>query len=68
VTEPEAIRLARIEEKLTSLCKKVDALDNKLDVQYITRAEFCPVQRVVYGIVALALATVVGAVIKMAVS
>jgi len=49
---------------LEYLIKKIDTIDQKLDKNYITRFEFQPIQRLVYGMVMLILAGVIAAVVK----
>lgn len=40
-------------------------IDNKLNIQYVTRVEFEPVKRIVYGLVSIILIGVVGALITL---
>jgi len=47
------------------LCRKIDKLSNKMDKEYITRMEFDPIKKIVYGVVMLILAGVVAGVIRM---
>lgn len=42
-----------------------DQLNTKIDSNYVTRLEFEPVQKIVYGLVALVLTSVVSALILL---
>ena len=58
-------------ELLHSIDKKVVGLEIKMEQvskSYVTRGEFEPVQRIVYGLVGAVLLTVVGAVIALVVT
>jgi len=59
------ICIARIDERTRSMA--VDLEEMKVSVRrgYVRRDEFVPVQRLVYGLVALTLTTVAGAVIAL---
>jgi len=57
-------RLARIEERLDAACQLLRQLSDRLDQHYVTREEFEPVQRIVYGLVGLVLLTVMGCLLK----
>lgn len=57
-----------MEERLDHVCHALDEILRRLDAQYVTKAEFCPVRQVVYGLVSLILIGVVGAVIGLVIS
>ena len=48
--------------------KSIDSLNNKVDHNYVTKDQFEPVKKVVYGLVALILVAVVGALMALVVS
>ena len=43
----------------------IDKIEKKLEGEYVSRAEFDPIKKVVYGLVALTLTSVVGAVLAI---
>lgn len=49
-----------IEVKLDFIIKEIDEIKVKLEKNYVSQEEFKPVKQVVYGMVAIILATVVG--------
>jgi hypothetical protein len=61
----DEINIAVINNKLDNLVNSVDEIKKKLESDYVTRAEFTPVQRVVYGLVALLLTGVGGALLAL---
>ena len=58
-SEENDIVLARIDERVKTLFEDRE--------NYVTRAEFAPVQKIVYGGVGLICATIAGAVFKLVV-
>ena len=48
-------------EQLTRVREDIKSLENKIDNNYVTRTEFEPVKKLVYGLVSLTLMTVVAA-------
>lgn len=62
--ESTDVRLARIEEKLATMAEKIDGITTSLGEHspYVTKDAFAPVQRVVYGLVATALASFLAAI------
>jgi len=63
----EEIENALIKKDLEYIKKRLDHIDNKLEGQYITRVEFEPIQRLVYGMVGLILVSVIGALVSLVV-
>lgn len=45
--------------------KQLDHIDNQVSSNYVSKEEFKPVQRLVYGMVAIILAAVVGAILTV---
>lgn len=58
-------QIAVIATTVKNIEKDVDEIKTKLDENYITKSEFEPVKRVVYGLVALILSAVVIAVVAL---
>jgi len=54
-----------VEVKLEFIIKELDEIKEKLEKKYVTAEEFKPVKIVVYGMVALILTTVMGALIGL---
>jgi hypothetical protein len=58
--------IARIDERTATMSKDVSAIFARLDTldrTFVTRHEFSPVQRITYGLVAVVLLTVAGALV-----
>lgn len=64
--EMESMR-KEINKEIERLRTQVNDLTQSLDSRYVTRAEFDPVQKLVFGLVALILTAVVGAVVALVV-
>ncbi len=60
-----AIDQAVMLNKLSNVEEKVDSIDRKLELDYVTQDQFEPVKKVVYGLVSLILVAVVGALIAL---
>ena len=54
-----------VEKDIEYIKQNVHEINNKLEKQYITRMEFEPIKRIVYGMVGLILTSVVVAVIGL---
>lgn len=52
-------------EQLTRVREDIKSLENKIDNNYVTKTEFEPVQKLVYGLVGLVLTTVFGALVLL---
>jgi len=61
------IKLAVIQTDLTYIKEKMTAIDNKVSSGYVTKEEFEPIKKIVYGVVSLILVAVVGAVVALVV-
>lgn len=62
------IKLAVIQNDLTYIKEKMNAIDTKVSQGYVTKEEFEPVRKIVYGLVSLVLIAVVGALVALVVS
>lgn len=60
-------KLAVIANDVGYIKAEVQNIQRQLEVQYVTRAEFEPVKKVVYGLVALVLTAVIGALVGLVV-
>lgn len=59
--------IAVMSEQIKYIVEKVEAIERKVDAQYVTKVEFEPIKKIVYGLVGLILVTVVGAVLALVV-
>ena len=59
------VKLAVIQNDLTYIKEKLNAVDNKVSSNYVSKDEFEPVRKIVYGLVALILVAVVGALVAL---
>lgn len=71
MTEKESAELATIKADLRHVLTDVGDIKRKMDSNFLTRiefeAKFAPVQRLVFGLVAIILTTVVGAILMVVV-
>lgn len=58
-------QLAIIQTDLNHIKNDVTEVKTKLEENYVTHTEFTPVKNVVYGLVAVILTTVVGALVTL---
>lgn len=61
------ITLAVIQNDLTYIKEKLNAVDTKVSSHYVSKEEFEPVKKIVYGLVGLILVAVVGALVALVV-
>lgn len=64
-TNMEDTQMAVMANDLGYVRKAVDVLNEKIDHNYVTKAEFEPIRKLVYGLVGLILIAVVGAVMTL---
>ncbi len=62
------IKLAVIQNDLTYIKEKMNAIDNKVSSGYVSKEEFEPIKKIVYGVVSLILIAVVGALVALVIS
>lgn len=61
-----ADRLAgKMESDINYIKKTVEEIKNRQDRDFVTRTEFEPVKKVVYGLVSLTLVTVMGGILAL---
>lgn len=63
----EETQIAVMARDITYIREKVDALQEKLENEYVTKDQFDPIKRVVYGTVAMVLTSVGVAVLALVV-
>jgi hypothetical protein len=63
----DEIKLAVIQNDLTYIKEKLNAVDNKVSSHYVSKEEFEPIKKIVYGLVSLILIAVVGALVALVV-
>ena len=63
----DEVKLAVIQNDLTYIKEKLNAVDNKVSSHYVSKEEFEPIKKIVYGMVSLILVAVVGALVTLVV-
>lgn len=66
-TQSDETKLAVIQTDLTYIKEKLNAVDNKVSSNYVSKEEFDPIKKIVYGMVSLILIAVVGALVALVV-
>ena len=62
------VTLAVIKTDLGYMKEKLNAIDTKVSSGYVSKEEFEPIKKIVYGVVSLILIAVVGALVALVVS
>lgn len=65
--ENRDVKLAVLQNDMSYVKDKLDSIDNKVSSGYVSKEEFEPIKKIVYGMVSLILTAVVGAVIALVV-
>lgn len=65
--QSDETKLAVIQTDLTYIKEKLNAVDNKVSSHYVSKEEFEPIKKIVYGMVGLILVAVVGALVALVV-
>lgn len=60
-------KLAVMQTDLTYIKEKLNAVDQKVSTHYVSKEEFEPIKKIVYGMVGLILVAVVGALVALVV-
>ena len=63
----ECERLSVLTERIENLIERLDRIEKITNVFFVTRAEFWPVQKLVYGGIGVVLCLVVAELVKMVV-
>lgn len=58
-------KIALIQQDISYMKDKLDGVDQKISTHYVSREEFEPIKKIVYGMVGLILTAVVGALISL---
>lgn len=59
--------IALIKQDISYMKDKLDGVDAKISTHYVSREEFEPIKKIVYGMVGLILVAVVGALVSLVV-
>lgn len=65
--QSDETKLAVIATDLTYIKEKLNAVDQKVSTHYVSKEEFEPIKKIVYGLVSLILIAVVGALVALVV-
>lgn len=68
MNQSDETKLAVIQTDLTYIKEKLNAVDTKVSSHYVSKEEFEPIKKIVYGLVSLILIAVVGAVVSLVVT
>lgn len=65
--QTDETKLALMANDLTYIKEKLKAVDLKVSTHYVSKEEFEPIKKIVYGLVSLILIAVVGALVALVV-
>ena len=65
--QTDETKLAVIQNDLTYIKAKLNDVDEKVSTHYVSKEEFEPIKKIVYGLVSLILIAVVGALVALVV-
>jgi len=57
--------ISYIRDSLEIIMKKLEALEKSSDIKFVTKSEFAPVQKIVYGLVGVVLLAVATALVAL---
>ena len=57
------VEIAVLSEKIINIDKNVTEIKKKMEDDYVTKSEFEPIKRIVYGVVALMLGAIITALV-----
>jgi hypothetical protein len=66
-TVDQAIKIAEIGRDIVYIKDKLDNIEDQVGSSYVTKEEFEPIKRVVYGVVGLILIAVMGGLVALVV-
>lgn len=61
------IKLAVLQTDVNYIKEKLNDIDTKVSSGYVTKEEFDPIKKIVYGMVSIVLTAVIGAVVALVV-
>jgi len=64
-TKEDEVKLAVICNDMDYVKKTLEKIDRRLEANYVTKLEFEPIKKIVYGLVMLVLTTVVVALVSV---
>lgn len=65
--QTDETKLAVMQNDVTYIKEKLNAIDEKVSTHYVSKEEFEPIKKIVYGVVSLILVAVVGALVALVV-
>lgn len=65
--QSDETKLAVLDTKLDNVIEKLNDVDKKVSTHYVSKEEFEPIKKIVYGLVSLILIAVVGALVALVV-
>lgn len=68
MNQSDETKLAIFQRDLTYIKEKLDDVDQKVSTHYVSKDEFEPIKKIVYGLVSLILVGVVGALLAIVVN
>ena len=66
--QSDETQLAVIKNDLSYIKEKLNEVDQKVSTHYVSKEEFEPIKKIVYGLVSLILIAVVGALVALVVN
>jgi len=63
--QSDETKLAVMDTKLDNVIDRLTTLDDKVSRHYVSKEEFDPIKKIVYGMVSLILIAVVGAILAL---
>jgi hypothetical protein len=63
--QSDETKLAVMDTKLDNVIDRLGTLDDKVSKHYVSKEEFDPIKKIVYGLVSLILIAVVGALLAL---
>ena len=67
MNQPDETKLAVMQNDITYIKEKLNTVDQKVSTHYVSKEEFEPIKKIVYGLVSLILIAVVGALVALVV-
>lgn len=67
MNESDGLNIALLQKDLSYMKEKLDSVDMKISQHYVSKEEFEPIKKIVYGLVGLILVGVVGALLALVV-